>query len=130
MAEWDAPKGFGAVDVLFGFAVPEAGVYPLRLLAGQEGGNASLEWYLVNADGSKTLVNGAASPVKTFRAVSALTQFNAPIYASGSVTLSWTGTGTLQETTALPGNWAASANQSNPQTVPAAGAGKLYRLIQ
>jgi hypothetical protein len=130
LSEWDAPKFFGAVDVLFGFAVPEAGIYPLRLVAGQEGGNASLEWYLVNGDGSKILLNDSTSPVKTFRAVAALMQFNPPTFANGKVTISWTGGGTLQETTNLGGTWGNSANQANPQSVTPGGQAKFFRLIQ
>ena len=45
---------------------------------------------------------------------------------NGTVTLSWTGTGTLQQSTDLT-NWTASPNQSNPQTFTPVGL-KFYRV--
>lgn len=52
------------------------------------------------------------------------------ISASGAnVTISWTGTGTLQEATSIGGTWTASSSQSNPQTIAASGT-KFYRIVQ
>jgi hypothetical protein len=135
LAEWDGPKGFGAVDVIFGFAVPEAGVYPLRLLAGQEAGAVSLEWFTVNPDGSKAPVNDTsnASALRTFRGLihgDTVLSFNPPTYAGGKITISWSGTATLEETTALPGGWTTSPSQANPQSVDVSGPMKFYRLRQ
>jgi hypothetical protein len=49
---------------------------------------------------------------------------------TGGVSISWTGTGTLQEATVVTGPWAASANQSNPQTVPTAGGTqKFFKVV-
>ena len=45
---------------------------------------------------------------------------------NGTVTLSWTGSGTLQESTDLT-NWTPSANQNNPQTFAPVGV-KFYRV--
>jgi len=55
-------------------------------------------------------------------------KFNAPGLSGGSVTLSWTGAGRLEETGALPGGWTTSASQANPQTVQATGT-KFYRIV-
>lgn len=56
-------------------------------------------------------------------------RFN-PITRSGnSVVISWTGQGTLQEASAVTGGWTNSANQANPQNVPAT-ATKFFRLRQ
>jgi hypothetical protein len=50
--------------------------------------------------------------------------------ASGNVTVSWTGDGTLQESaTMAAGSWVNSASQANPQTRPATGA-KFFRVVQ
>ncbi len=52
------------------------------------------------------------------------------ISASGAnVTISWTGTGTLQEATSVSGIWTASSSQANPQTIVASGT-KFYRISQ
>jgi len=131
LGEWDGPKGFGAVDATFGFAVPEAGVYPLRLVAGQRSGTANLEWFSVQPDGTKILVNDTTNPnaLLAFRArtVSTLPRFNPPTVAGGRIIISWTGGGVLQEATSL-GNWTDSADQSNPQSVQPSGSGKFYRI--
>jgi len=134
LAEWDGPKGFGAVDVTFGFAVPQAGIYPLRLVSGQEAANANLEWFSIKPDGTRILVNDTSNPdsLRAFRARTVVQQpaFNVPTLAGGSVTISWTGSGTLQEATSLGGSWSNSSNQNNPQTVPATSGNKFYRIQQ
>ena len=58
--------GRGAADTIFGFAVPAAGVYPMRLLWYEGGGGANVEWFTVGSDGSKTLVN-AEGGIKAYR---------------------------------------------------------------
>jgi len=136
IAEWDGPKGFGAVDVTAGFAVPSAGVYPLRLVAGQTTGGADLEWFSIKEDGTRILMNDTSNPdaLRTFRARTVVQPlqpvFNAPTLAGGSVTISWTGSGTLQEATSLGGSWSTSPSQNNPQTVPATSGNKFYRIQQ
>jgi hypothetical protein len=51
------------------------------------------------------------------------------IAVSGSnLTISWTGQGRLEEAAAVTGPWAASATQTNPQTVTPAGSAKFYRV--
>jgi hypothetical protein len=134
IAEWDGPKGFGAVDVTVGFAVPTAGVYPMRLVAGQEAGNANLEWFSIKSDGTRILVNDTSNleALRAFRARNFVQQplFNSPTIAGGLVTFSWTGSGTLQETTSLGGSWTNSPSQNNPQTVTATSGNKFYRIRQ
>jgi hypothetical protein len=49
--------------------------------------------------------------------------------AGNTLTISWTGSGTLQESADLK-SWAASANQANPQTVNAGTGNKFYRVAQ
>jgi hypothetical protein len=133
IADWNGPKGFGNVDVLAGFAVPEAGVYPLRLIAGHATGNADLEWFSILPDGTRVLVNDLSNTnaLLAFRARIART--GAPVLtltlaSAGQITLSWTGTGLLEEAISVNGPWSTSANQSNPQTVPTSAQLKFYRI--
>jgi hypothetical protein len=138
ITEWNGPKGFGSADSIAGFAVPTAGIYPLRLIAGHSGGNATvtaanLEWFSILPDGTRILVNDTTNPnaLKTFRARTAVTQrpvLNPPTFANGNVTISWTGGGTLEETATIDGGWQTSANQSNPQTIPPTGLRKFFRV--
>lgn len=133
ITEWNGPKGFGSADSLAGFAVPNPGVYPLRLVAGHATGAANLEWFSVQPDGTRILVNDSSTPnaLLAFRARSAPAprpELNQPTLSGGQVVISWTGTGTLEEATSVNGPWQPSANQSNPQTVPATGTLKLFRV--
>ena len=142
IAEWDTTKSFGAVNVIGGFAVPTAGVYPLRLIAGHKGAvsgaaaMADLEWFSVQPDGTKILVNDTSNPkaLLAFRARTSVTTqppvFDIPKLSGGNVTISWTGSGTLQEATDLSGPWTQSPSQNNPQSVAATGPRKFYRLHQ
>jgi hypothetical protein len=108
------------------------------LVAGHKGGSgaaaaANLEWFSVKPDGTKILVNDTSNPdaLRTFRARSNPTPvLNAPTFSAGNVTISWTGAGTLEEAIAVTGPWADSANQNNPQSMPATGTGKFYRIRQ
>jgi hypothetical protein len=132
--EWNAPKGFGAVDVIAGFAVAEAGIYPFRLLSGQGSGAASLEWFSILPDGTKVLINDASNPdaLRAFRARSSTPRpvFATPTLVGGQVRISWTGSGTLQEAPSATGVWSTAASQANPQNVTPSGAMKFYRISQ
>jgi hypothetical protein len=134
LVEWDGPKASGAEDLTVGFAVLAAGVYPMRLVAGQGEGNANLEWFSINPDGTRILVNDTSNPdaLRTFRARTFLEQpvLDALTLAGGSVTISWTGNGALQEAISVTGSWTNSPNQNNPQTVPATSGYKFYRIQQ
>jgi hypothetical protein len=122
------------VDVTFGFAVPTAGVYPLRLVAGQEAGPANLEWFSIQPDGTRILVNDTsdAAALLAFRARTfvELPALDLPTVSGSTVNISWTGVGTLEEATSVLGPWDTSPNQNNPQTVPAIQAAKFYRIRQ
>jgi hypothetical protein len=132
IADWNGPKGFGSVDSLAGFAVPAAGLYPMRLVAGHSSGGADLEWFSILPDGTRVLLNDASNTnaLLAYQAVAIVDNFpmmNPPILANGSITLSWRG-GVLQEASSIGGQWSDSANQTNPQTIPASGPMKFYRI--
>ena len=138
LVEWNGPKGFGSVDSLVGFAVPAAGVYPFRLVAGHTGGSgtsgpADLEWFSILPDSTRVLINDTSNTnaLLAFRARTAATPtlaLNPPTLSNGQITISWNGSGTLQEASSVTGPWGSSANQSNPQTVPTADGVKFYRI--
>jgi hypothetical protein len=134
IAEWDGPKGFGAVDVTFGFAVPEAGIYPLRLVAGQEAGNANLEWFTIRPDGTRILLNDTSNPaaLRAFRARTESVESRLSVArVPTGVSISWAGAGTLEETGSLSAaNWAPAASQANPQIVATSGGARFFRLRQ
>jgi hypothetical protein len=51
------PTSGGAHDTIFYFSVSQTGDYPFRLVHFQGTGAASLEWFSVNPDGTKVLIN-------------------------------------------------------------------------
>jgi hypothetical protein len=58
-------------------------------------------------------------------------KFNAPTISGTSLTISWNGTGTLDQTDSLlPPNWTNAPSQANPQTVPVTGRSRFYRIRQ
>jgi hypothetical protein len=136
LGEFDG--GRGASDTVFYFGVEKAGVYLFRLLWFEGGGGANVEWFTVNPDGSRALVNGTQTgSLKSFRTrtvpepeipVGGDATFAPPTITDGQVNLSWEGTGTLQESIDLI-NWTDSANQANPQTVAPVGTIKAYRIL-
>jgi hypothetical protein len=133
LTEWNGRKDFGPVDSLIGFAVPSAGVYPFRLVAGHTSGSADLEWFSILPDGTRMLVNDTSNTnaLLAFRARTAATPtlaLNPPTLSNGQITISWTGTGTLQEATSVTGPWDNSPNQTNPQTIPTTAGAKFYRI--
>jgi hypothetical protein len=48
--------------------------------------------------------------------------------AAGQISLSWTGTGTLESTAALGTTWSPHGSQANPQTVTADGTARFFRV--
>ncbi len=48
---------------------------------------------------------------------------------AAGVSVSWTGSGTLQEAATVNGPWTASGSQANPQTVSTTGAAKFLRVV-
>lgn len=62
--------GRGASDSIFTFKIERAGLYAARLTWMEGGGGANIEWFTVQADSTKVLVNDTASSgIRAFRAV-------------------------------------------------------------
>ncbi len=117
--------GRGASDTFFTVQVPEAGVYPFRMVWENGGGDADSEWMVIDPDtGIRTLINDPSSPVKAWitRNVHATGALPAavmmlPVVSGGDVIISWTGEGELWESYSLKGPWFKSTYQANPSTV-------------
>lgn len=69
----------------------------------------------------KWLTEGLAAPPA---------KFAPPVLQGNTVVVSWTGAGTLQQADAVTGQWVDAPSQANPQTVPASGAMKFFRIRQ
>ena len=122
--------GRGASDTLFGFQVTQPGAYPVRLVWFEGGGGANVEWFSVNSDGSRTLLNEAnnAKAIKTFRKATVVARptLAAQRTATG-MTLAYQGT--LQSASSATGPYTdvAGAPVNGPFTVPTTGAAQFYR---
>jgi hypothetical protein len=113
-------NGRGQADTVFEFIVPQAGLYPFRLVFEQGTGGWGIEWFIRNlTDGTYTLVNGS-DEIKAFVPTSA-PRLNLARNAS-ALTLSWVEGGTLQEALQITGPWTNSLVQANPQSFEAFGA--------
>ena len=128
-----APTGTrGIANSPFQFYVPKAGIYPFRLMYYQSEGSANLEWYMLNPDGTRTLIN---EPDKT-EAIPAYYAWTTPptaptvsiVRTVNTVTLTFTGT--LQEANSLTNPVWSDVPGVGQVTVPTAGAQKFYRARQ
>ena len=119
-------NGRGAADTIFGFVVPTAGVYPLRCVWQQGGGGGNVEWFTVNEDDTKVLLNDSkAGALKAYRARTFTPKPTIAISrGQGSVVITYTGT--LEAADAVAGPWSEVAGTS-PQTIPTSAAQKFYR---
>jgi hypothetical protein len=138
LQENPAPSALVPNDGFFGqwdFAVfaPQPGVYPLRLVTGQGGGDYSIEWTVLKADDTHVLLNTADDPeaLKAFRSVTVRPQMLTPTLGDScnEVQIHWRGSGKLLEANTVTGPYTPSANQSMPHVEPA-GRQKYFRVEQ
>src|SRR6185503_16694527 len=80
-----------------------------------------------NADGWK-LFDAAVDWAQNI-AVAVAPRFAPPTVSGGNLQLSWTGTGTLQQTDSLTTpNWQSAPSQANPQSVAVGAGSRFYRI--
>jgi len=127
--------GRGASDTVFPVTVTTPGVYPLRCVWFEGGGGANIELFSVTPTGQKILLNDISTPgaLKAYRTRSGVLQFSPPTLSGNVLTITWTGTGRLQEASNLTGNaadWITVSSPTNPYMVQVGTTGKkFYRLI-
>jgi hypothetical protein len=136
ISEYNGGRGANTADVYRNINVSQAGVYPMRLLWFNGGGDAAVEWWTENGQGLKVPVNATNSPIKTYRArtVTGGPPSITSITSSGnSVSITWTGIGELEEAFSVTGPWQKSPYQSNPAVVPVEplmGGASFFRVRQ
>jgi hypothetical protein len=125
-----ADYGKGRSEIVFGFNVPSAGVYPLSAIYYQGGGGAGAEWTSITPDGNRHLVNDTtdASSVLAFRAVT-VTNTPPPAISVGKQGNSWVITyqGTLYSSPTVNGTYGPVAGAHSPYTIPANTTLEFYR---
>jgi hypothetical protein len=115
----EANYGRGASDTIFQVYVPQAGLYPMRLIWENAGGDLNSEWFTVDSTGTPTLINDPTSSVHAWisRTAPAAATLNKPTLGPNGVTVSWTGGAELQFAISVTGPWFTAPSQDNPQTI-------------
>jgi hypothetical protein len=92
------PLGFhngGPADQTFDFVVPQAGLYPFRMVWYERGGGANVEWFSVDGvSGTRTLINDTNTPtaIKAYTSVNASAvgvTIETPRFDAGNLVLSF-----------------------------------------
>jgi hypothetical protein len=119
--EYDNQGGRGTGDTWFLFGVPQPGVYPFRLAFNNGGSPYSCEWFTVDANGNRTLINDTvAGALKAYRARVAAQHPSLTIGRSGANVVV-TFEGTLQAAGIANGTYTNVLNATSPYTnAPAA----------
>jgi hypothetical protein len=138
LGEFDG--GRGASDTTFRLFVQDAGIYPLRVIWQEGTGGANIELFSVKADGTKVLLNDTDNGgLRTYRSGTAPNKPTAPLRftgiqknANGTLTVQWTGGGTLQSAPAVTGPWQDVAGAASPYTLtpPVGETQRFLRLRQ
>jgi Big-like domain-containing protein len=113
------------------FNVTTPGVHTISIWMREDG--QIVDKFLITTDLNfdPNLIAAGLGPPESARVGAAVQpRFNPAVLAGGNITISWTGTGTLEQTDSLsPPNWGPASSQTNPQTVPATGT-RFYRIRQ
>ncbi|MCC6232974.1 MAG: hypothetical protein IT580_10040, partial [Verrucomicrobiales bacterium] len=131
LGKFDA--GRGAADTAFFFRAEQPGIYLFRLLYFEGGGGASVEWFTVNGDGSRALVNGTQTgALKSFKRRT-VAEPGIPTTGGGVTKVGLQGgqvrieyTGTLKSADVVTGPYTAVTGAASPYSVSASGAAKFY----
>ena len=126
--------GRGAADTIFGFAVAEPGLYPIRAIWYEGGGGANLEWSSI-VNGDRVLINDtSAGGLKAYRTRSGTPAdvevgggdgaISSVALADGSVVIEYTGT--LKSATSVTGPYSDVAGASSPYSVAPTKAAEFY----
>lgn len=121
---FSADRGSGARDIPFAFITPEAGLYPVRLVWYQGGGDGNVEFFSYGPNNEKILINDRANPnaIKAWAKASVTPPVDPEItafsLAGGSITIEWKNGGTLESATAIAGPWNTTGDSDGPSRRP------------
>lgn len=128
--------GRGATDSALAVNVPTAGLYPVRLVWFEGGGDASLEFFSVTPSGEKILVNdrARAGHIKAYYKLAGGALPDPTLaftFSNGQLSLTWAN-GTLQSRTSLTeGTWTnVSDAQSGTHNESTASGNKFFRVMR
>lgn len=119
--------GRGVADSLFNLGVPQAGVYPFRLIWFEGTGGSAAEWFTVTKDGYRVLVNADTSGA--LKAYQLRTVQPTPTIQLGRTAagITVTFTGTLQSAENITGPFTDVAGATSPYTADGTGGARYFR---
>jgi hypothetical protein len=111
------------------FQVNTAGVHTINIWMREDGQIVDKLLITTDPNFNPNLIASGLGPPESARV--GQPKLNAPTVSGGNVTISWSGAGTLEQSDSLSSpNWAPAPSQANPQTVPATGGSRFYRIRQ
>lgn len=119
--------GRGVADSVFNLGIPQAGLYPFRLIWYEGTGGSAAEWFSVTQDGYRLLINAdSTGAIKAYQArtVTPTPTIQLAVTPTG---LAITYTGVLQSSPSLNGAFADVPGASSPYTTDTAGAARYFR---
>jgi hypothetical protein len=125
--------GRGSADSLIYFNVTQPGVYFFRLVWMEGGGGANVEWFTVNNNGTRALVNGTQTgALRAFRRRTVAepgtsTGGRIQSIARNGANVVITYTGTLKSATTLNGPFTNVSGATSPATITPSEAFRFYR---
>jgi hypothetical protein len=113
------------------FVVPEAGLYPFRLLWMEGGGGANVEWYSMNETGEAILVNDRSNPeaLRAYRVRTAVDRPTVSVSRTGE-TITVTFTGRLEASNEVDGEYSEVATTSPATFQVTEGQQRYFRSVQ
>ena len=132
------PGGRGAADTLFLLDVRAAGVYPVRVIYFNGGGDANIELFTVKEDDTKVLVNDTENGgLKAYRVGAVPDKLVLPDefsigvqLADGNVEITWEVDGLVLQKSSDLANWSDVSGAVSPYRPSADGPTQFYRLRQ
>jgi len=116
--------GRGASDTTFLVSVPQPGVYPIRLVWENGGGDANCEFFTMDVLGNKTPINDPVSSVKAWITRVATAPTISLSNVGGVITVNFTGW--LQAASSVTGPYE-DVITTTPYTVPSGSAAQFFR---
>lgn len=127
-------RGGGAADIPFSFVIPQAGLYPVRLIWYEGGGDGNVEFFSYGPNNEKIPLN-ANNPnaIKAYHSLSggpAAPELTITRGAAGEVVITWTNGGTLQGSSAVTGAAWTDLDSDGSYTTTASDAAKFFRVVR
>jgi hypothetical protein len=125
-------RSAGSADFPFGFTTPVAGLYPVRVVYYQGGGDGNLEFFTYGTNNTKIPINDPTNPnaIKAYynARITAAPQITSATVSGGIITVLWINGGTLEFATDLAGPWTSTGDSDGSFSQAATANQRFYRV--